>query len=197
MRTVLFSFPVVSLLLIAAVLPFASGVIPMVRFTSERIDVHVYPDEIVVQGYYFYKNPFPFPVVQGFTIPFPVDKDHPEPIEVHVERLLPTKEDMRIRRAFGNTGFETYFSAREEAEIRVTYRQKAGGMNATYILRTTQPWGKPLERGVYTLYPHGTMIESSNYPLELPGRSPGFQKTGFMPDKDWQFTWRREDEKRK
>jgi len=190
-KAVFFSFPVVSLLLIAAALPFASGMLPTVWFTSERIDVHVYPEEIVVEGYYFYKNPFPFPVIQGFTIPFPVDKDHPEPAYVLVERLLPVKENIRIRRAFGNTGFETYFSAREEVEIRVTYLQEAGGMNATYILKTTQPWVRPLEDGVYTLYPHGTSIESSNYPIELPGKTPGFRKASFMPDRDWQFAWRR------
>lgn len=192
-RSVLCSFPVISLLLIAAILPFASGVIPTVHFTSERIDVHVYPDEIVVEGHYFYKNPFPIPVVQGFTVPFPIDNGHPEPMDVHVERRTPVKENIRLRRFFGNTGFDASFSAYEEAEIRVTYRQKAGGMNATYILTTTHPWGRPLESGVYTLYPHGTMIVSSNYPLDLSGKAPGFHKTGFMPDKDWQFTWRRED----
>jgi hypothetical protein len=193
----LFSLPVISLLLITAILPFASGIIPTVRFTSERIDIHVYNDEIVVDGYYFYKNPFPFPVVQGFTIPFPIDKDHPEPIAVSVERLTPLKEDVSLKHRFGTTGFEASFSAHEEAEIRVNYRQKAAGMKATYILKTTQPWGRPLENGVYTLYPHRTVIVSSNYPLELPGKASGFHKTGFMPDKDWQFTWRREDEKRK
>ncbi|MEK6742605.1 MAG: hypothetical protein AABZ15_03295 [Nitrospirota bacterium] len=192
-RPVLFSFPAVSLLFIAAVLPFASGVLPTVQFTSERIDVHIYPDEIVVDGYYLYKNPFPFPVAQGFTIPFPIDKDHPEPVDVHVERRTPGKEDIRLRHLFGSTGFDVSFAAHEEAEIRVTYRQKAGGMSATYILKTTQPWGRPLERGVYTLYPHGAIIVSSNYPLDLPGKAPGFHKTGFMPDKDWQFTWRRKD----
>jgi hypothetical protein len=195
--TFLFSFPVISLLLIAVILPFASGVIPTVNFTSERIDVHVYCDEIVVEGYYFYKNPFPFPVIQGFSIPFPVDQDHPKPIEVKVERLTPIKEAISIRHIFGSTGFDVYFSGLEEVEVRVSYRQKAGGENATYILTTTQPWGKPLESGVYTLYPHGTVIVSSNYLLDLPGKAPGFHKTGFMPDKDWHFTWRREDGKRK
>jgi len=196
-KAMLYSFPVVSLLFIAAILPFASGVIPTVYFTSERIDVHVYPDEIVVDGYYYYKNPFPFPVMQGFTIPFPIDKEHPAPLEVQVERLMPIKEAIEIRRTFGNAGFEAYFSAHEEAGVRVSYRQKTGCANATYILTTTQPWGKPLESGVYTLYPHGTVIVSSNYPLDLPDKAPGFQKTGFMPDKDWQFTWRNEDEKKK
>lgn len=191
----LFSFPFILLLLIATVFPFVSGLIPIVRFTSERIDVHVYPQEIVVVGYYFYKNPFPFPVVQGFTIPFSVDPDHPEPIDVHVVQLLPERKEIGVRHTFAKTGFDVFFSAREATEIKVTYRQKAGGMNATYILKTTQPWGRPLENGVYSLYPHGTKIESSNYPLDLASSVPGFRKTGFMPGMDWQFTWRPKDEK--
>jgi hypothetical protein len=132
-------YPVVSLIFIAAILPFATGILPTVHFTSERIDVRVCPDEIFVDGYYFYKNPFPFPVVQGFSIPLPVDKDHPEPLEVHVERLTPEKEALGLRRLFGKTGFEVYFSAQEAAEIKVSYRQKVGGANATYILTTTRP----------------------------------------------------------
>lgn len=189
-------YPTAVLVLIAAILPFASGALPTVNFTSERIEVHVYPDEILVDGYYFYKNPFPFPVVQGFSIPFPVDKDHPEPFDVNVERLTPKKETIRIRHIFGSTGFDAYFPTNAEVEIRVSYRQKAGGANGTYILTTIRPWGRPLENGIYMLYPHGTIIVSSNYPFNIPGNTPGFRKTGFMPDKDWQFTWRRENEKR-
>lgn len=192
---VLFSYPVAFLLFISAILPFASGLIPTVRFTSERINVNVYPDEILVEGHYFYKNPFPFPVMQGFTVPFPVDKEHPAPFDVHVERLTPINKAINIRHTFGNTGFDAYFSAHENVEIRVTYRQKAGGANSTYILTTTKPWGRPLESGVYVLYPHDTVITSSNYPLDLPGKTAGFHKTGFMPDKDWHFAWRREDGK--
>ena len=186
--------PLVTLIVLAAAVPYAFGIIPTVHFESERIDVHVYPDEILVEGYYFYKNPFPFPVAQGFSIPFPIDNDHPQPTEVLVERGTPIQETVKLRRLFGKTGFEVYFAAHEETEIVVSYRQKAGVEKATYILTTTKPWGRPLESGVYTLYPHGTVIVSSNYPLDLASKTPNFCKTGFMPDKDWQFTWRREHE---
>lgn len=190
------SLPVFSMLLIAAILPFASGYLPTVRFASERIDVHVYPGEILVDGHYFYRNPFPFPVLQGFSIPFPIDRDHPQPIDLHVERLTPGAEPLRIRHLFGSVGFDAFFLGREEVEIRVSYRQKAGGENAAYILTTTRPWGRPLESGKYTLYPHGTIIESSNYPLDTAGKAPGFNKTGFMPDQDWHFTWRKQYERK-
>lgn len=176
---------------IIALLPFATGLLPTVRFTSEQIHVDVHPDEITVEGSYIYKNPFPLPVVQGFYIPFPVDHNHPEPYQVHVERVKPVRETLRLRHSFGKTRFETVFSAQEETEIRVSYRQKALASNATYILTTTSPWGRPLDSGVYTLSTHGTVILSSNYPFNLPDGRPGFQKSGFMPDKEWQFTWRK------
>ncbi len=186
------SLPFLSLLLAVAVLPFALGMVPIVRFTSERIDVHVYPEEIVMEGSYVYRNPFPFPVAQGFTIPCPVDEDHPEPLEVTVEG--PGGKAIPVRRVRGKTGFEAGFAARDDAEIRVSYRQKAAGGTGTYILTTTRPWGLPLERGVYVLHPHGTIILSSNYEPDLPGGDPGFERTGFLPEQDWHFTWRREHE---
>jgi hypothetical protein len=193
-RSFLFSYPFISLLLIAVILPYASGVIPTVNFTSERIEVHVYPDEIVVEGFYTYENPFPFPVIQGFTIPFPVDEAHPHPIEVNVERMTPTHEMFKLRRLLGKTSFEAYFSAHGQSEVHVFYRQKVKNSKATYILTTTKPWGKPLEKGVYLLYSHGTVIETSNYPLDLTGKTPGFCRTDFMPVQDWQFTWRNNEQ---
>jgi len=179
---------------IVALLPFATGLLPAVRFTSEQIHVVVYPNEIAVVGRYIYKNPFPFSVVQGFYIPFPVDHDHPEPYQVHVERVKPERKTLQLRRSFGKTRFDAAFSAEEEAEIRVSYRQQALANNATYILTTTSPWGRPLDFGVYTLSTYGTVILSSNYPFNLPHGRAGFQKSGFMPVKEWQFTWRKTDE---
>jgi len=184
----------ISLVCITALLPFATGLLPAVQFTSEQIQVAVYPDEVMVEGHYIYKNPFPFPLVQGFYVPFPVDHDHPEPYQIHVERVKPDRKTLKLRRNFGRTRFDAAFSAEEEAEIRVSYRQKALANNATYILTTTRPWGRPLNYGVYTLSTYGTAILSSNYPFNLPHGRTGFQKSGFMPEKEWQFTWRKTDE---
>ncbi len=187
-------YPVISLIFALAIFPFAAGIIPIVRFTSETIDVHLYPDEIHVEGHYFYKNPFPFPVMQGFSIPFPTDSEHPEPFAVEAERLTPEKEPLGLRHVFGKTCFAAYFSAGEAIEVRVSYRQKTKNENATYILTTARPWGKALEHGVYTLYKHGTIIVSSNYPFNLDNGVPGFHMINFMPEKDWQFAWRKTDE---
>jgi len=188
-------YPVISLIFALAILPFAAGILPLVHFTSEKIDAHLYSDEVRIDGHYFYRNPFPFPVMQGFSIPFPIDKDHPEPFAVQAERLTPARETLKLRRLFGKTGFEVYFSAHEEIEVTVSYRQKNGTGNATYILTTTRPWRKPLDYGVYTLSLHGTVIISSNYPFNLNNNMPGFHMSNFMPGKDWQFAWRKTDDK--
>ncbi len=188
-------YSVISLIFALAILPFAAGIIPLVHFTSEKIDVHVYSEEVRIDGHYFYRNPFPFPVMQGFSIPFPTDVDHPEPFAVQAERLSPAKETLMLRRIFGKTGFELYFSAHEEIEVTVTYRQKSRTGNATYILTTTRPWGKPLDHGVYTLSSHGAVIVTSNYPFNLDNNVLGFYMSNFMPEKDWQFAWRKTDDK--
>jgi len=80
-------FPVLSMLGLFLMLPFLSGIWPIVRFTRERIEVYVRPGSITVVGYYVYKNRFPFPVVQGLSVPFPIDENHPMPEELSAERL--------------------------------------------------------------------------------------------------------------
>ena len=57
-------------------LPFFTRHIPLVRLTEEKIRVTVHPRSITVDAFYYYRNPFPFPVRQGYVLPFPEDEDH-------------------------------------------------------------------------------------------------------------------------
>ncbi len=180
-----------SLSLCALTLPFLAGFYPVVRFTDEQIDVHVYQDHVMVDGHYVYKNPFPFPVVQGFSIPLPVDDEHPMPINISVEQQFPEQRPIPVQFIWGRHRFEMVFSAGEEVGVRVQYRQHAPVKNARYILTTTQPWGRPLMSGVYRVFASGVRITSSNYPL-LPSE-PGilsFNRNNFMPENDWHFSWK-------
>lgn len=179
-----------SLLLCALTLPFLTGFYPIVRFTDEQIDIRVYPDHVWVDGYYVYKNPFPFPVVQGFSIPLPVDSEHPMPIQVSVRQQFPKQKPVPVRFIMGKHRFDMAFSAKEEIGIQVQYRQHAPAKNARYILTTTQPWKRPLMTGVYRLFAKEVKIASSNYPLHPSG--PGvlsFHRKNFMPQHDWNFAW--------
>jgi hypothetical protein len=171
----------------------SAGMMPAVRFTRERIEVTVHPETIAVNGLYTYANPWPIPMSQGLSVPFPVDPSHPAPATVTVTEVDPRSgEDTRSIPAYW-VGVEPYFSIRIPARgtmyVRVRYTQWTTAESATYILTTTRPWGKPLEQGEYLLQPRGVDITRSNYPLTGADRL-SFVREQFMPDQDWRFTWR-------
>ena len=177
-----------------ALLPFLAGTVPLVRFDRERIDITLEPDEIVVSGHYVYRNPWPVPVTQGFTVPFPVDADHPMPTELTVAREDPSPVPLPVAFLMGRPAFELRFGPKEEIRVAVGFRQRAAKRNGCYLLTTTRPWRRPLESAVYTLRGEGVTPVWSNYALEH--TEPGvwsFERTRFMPPADWRFSWEARD----
>ena len=58
------------------------------------------------------------------------------------------------------------------------------------VITTTQGWHRPLDYGLYRLFPHGVRLISSNYPLQAEGRDRlVFQRTDFWPTEEWHFAW--------
>lgn len=171
--------------------PFLAGILPIVRFTEEQIDIRVYPDYVLMQGIYVYQNPFPFPVVQGLSVPFPVDDDHPTPVQLAARQLVPKRNNLETRYILGRHRFNLFFGAFEQIQILVEYRQQAPKKNAKYLLSTTTPWKHPLRKGMYRLFPQEVIITRSNYALE-PGDHDNFrfQRKHFMPQDDWYFSWK-------
>ena len=51
--------PWLAVIALLALLPFLSGLLPIVRFVRERIDIALYPEEVRVEGFYVYQNPWP------------------------------------------------------------------------------------------------------------------------------------------
>lgn len=185
-----FFFPGLSLLLCSLLLLFFIGFYPIVRFPQEQIDITVYPSQIWVKGTYCYRNPFPFPVTQGFFIPFPIDKTNLEPVFVSANRMTPTKESISLYRIIGKYHFELRFKSKEEVKVQVQYCQGTPKNSARYILKTTQLWKYPLQQGIYRLFPRGVEILSSNYDLRGDEQRMIFHRKNFMPEKDWSFSWR-------
>lgn len=172
----------------------AFGFIPMARFTRERIEVTVRPSSIEVDGLYVYENPWPVPVTQGLKYPILSDDLHPLPDSVLVTEADPgTGEDLWVIHTL-KLGRTPYYSVRIPAKgarhIRVRYSQEARDLRGAYLLTTTQPWRRPLERGEYLLKPRGVRITWSSYPLDGP-KSPSFDREAFMPVKEWEFSWER------
>ncbi len=183
-------WPIFSILLTILILPFLTGLYPMVRFTEEQITINVYPDHVIVKGLYVYKNPFPFPVVQGFSIPFSVDQDHPDPIHISVRTLSPEKKFIPIRYILGKHRFDLHFQSKEKVLVHVQYSQHTSVMNARYLLTTTKPWRRPLIKGTYRLFTENVKIIDSNYLLK-PDKTKifSFERKNFMPNYDWEFSW--------
>ncbi len=169
-----------------------AGIIPAVRFTRERIEVTVHPESIDVNGLYVYANPLPIPWLQGLRVPFPTDASHPAPATVEAREVDPaTGRDLgglAVRWFWGEPHFSIRVPAFGEKYVRVQFSQFSATRSATYLLTTTQPWGRPLEYGEYVLRPRGVRIAGSNYPLDGQGCF-CFARRHFMPDRDWRFTW--------
>jgi len=182
----------VTLLLLSclAVIPFWMGIFPTVRFTRERIEIRVFPEYITVSGTYMYENPFPFPVLQGLTIPFFIDADHPPPIHITATMQSPRKEALSIHYILGRHRFDLMFLPFEKKEVRLTYHQAAPRRSGRYLLSTTQPWKRPLVEGIYLLMPQDVDIIQSNYSLSpVTADGIGFKRNDFMPIVDWQWAW--------
>jgi len=171
-------------------LPFLTGLLPIVRFTQEQIDVQVGTDLVQVTGFYRYRNPVPLPITQGLSVPLPASDKESTPINVSVTQLYPTQKPIPLRFLLGRYRCNLVFAAGEEIVLRVTYEQYAPARQARYILTTTQPWRRPLHYGLYRLFPQKVAITESNYPLKaLSLGVVGFQRNDFMPPNDWQFAW--------
>ncbi|MBN1572648.1 MAG: hypothetical protein JW984_05555 [Deltaproteobacteria bacterium] len=180
-------FPIAVIILL---FPFLAGLCPIVRFTEEEIDIFVHQDHIEMRGAYIYSNPLPFPVMQGMSIPLPVDLDHPHPVLLSACEIYPESRDIPIRYILGKHRFDLKFKPRGEVRVLVRYCQHAPKRDARYILTTTGAWRHPLDRGMYRLFPGTVKIISSNYTLEGEASdSLFFSQTNFMPKSDWRFSW--------
>lgn len=172
-------------------LPFFTGHIPLVRFTDEEIRITVRPHSINVDAFYHYRNPFPFPVHQGYVLPFPEDADHFPPDGIEILQPGPEERPVPVLRFLGKHRFSIDFRGGGDVILHLHYKQATHRERGRYILTSTWPWGRPLEKAVYRLIPEGVQIVSSNYPL-IPDRSGAFHWTReqFMPLADWRFTWK-------
>ena len=168
------------------------GVVPSVHFTSELIRITVDDQNLHVDGIYRYRNPFPFPVVQGLSCPTP-SGDGLSPVEDVMVQRLPVHPDespvfLPVRRVGGTPYFEVSVPGRRTVSLRVRYAQRHSGARGRYLLTTTANWRRPLVHGRYELRLVSSHLVRSSYPLADDAHgSYHFHRTEFMPEKDWVF----------
>jgi hypothetical protein len=168
----------------------------IVRFDSEVIRVTVDPERITVNGLYRLYNPLPFPVTQWFFYPTPLGGGL-EPVDkLQVERLPGRPKAVPELLSPVKKGSREYYRVKVPGrgilEVRAMYSQRHNGAYGRYVLTTTESWGRPLRRAQFELELDSVDLIDSNY--ELSGSKNGaltFQRSGFMPDEDWVFTFKR------
>ncbi|MGC4117068.1 MAG: hypothetical protein QM765_21405 [Myxococcales bacterium] len=165
-----------------------SGLVPAARFARERIVVRVRPCEIEVDGLYVYENPLPVPWTQGLSVPFPADRRQPRPAAVRASLVSPGAERALPVLWASGPRFDVPLPASGEATVRVRFTQRAPDRHGTYLLTTTRPWGRPLDRGEYVVIPEGVRIAHQSL-----GEGLAAVRERFFPDADWTFEWTAEE----
>lgn len=181
----------VVIIVLMLVLVWLTGIYPLARFNREFIDIEIHPNRVLMNGLYVYRNPFPFPIVQGLSIPLPADARHPMPIALEVDLMSSAPRKIPVRYLWGRHRMDLRIPACGEGTIRVRYEQYAPDCDARYILTSTGAWKRPLRWGVYRLILKGVRLENSNYVVEPDGTGAlRFERMHFQPKTDWLFAWR-------
>ncbi len=188
----------IAALLTGAAVYFFSGYFTTVRFDRERIEVQANRGRIQVRGLYHYANTSRLPAVLTLEVPFPVDRDHPQP---EWFALYESGEDGRAGEEIvpvvrgKDVSFRLIFRPGEAKWIRLDYVQPSHVSRGRYLLTTTRPWRRPIGRADYVLrLPRDFNLRSSNYAVS-PAPASGawqaftFSKTDFFPEQDWEFAW--------
>lgn len=187
----------VAAILAAGAVYFFSGRFTTVRFDQERIEVELSKARIHVRAFYHYTNSSALPAVLTLQVPFPVDRNHPEPDGYS---LYESTADGRALASLapivrGGVYFRLLFRPRGSKWIRLDYQQRAETTDGRYLLTTTRAWRHPIAKADYVLrLAPGLELSSSNYVVQPeswagPGRAYGFSKTDFYPNQDWAFSW--------
>ena len=84
-------------------LPFLTGLLPIVRFTQEQIDVQVGTDLVQVTGFYRYRNPVPLPIPKACRFRFPPVTKSPHRSMSPSRNCIPRKNRFRSVFSWGDT----------------------------------------------------------------------------------------------
>jgi hypothetical protein len=161
-------------------------------FFREDITFHLDGNRLDVEGYYWFWNTSNTPIASDIFYPFPYRFGD----EIDSVRLYDLSRGQRVQYRFDGTNgisFSLSIAPRDTTVLQIGYRQKLVGDSAMYILRTTQGWGKQLDRAEYKLLvPDSLVIKGFSYPPVKTYRIQGekiyyWEMDNFMPALDMIF----------
>jgi hypothetical protein len=160
-----------------------------VSFFEEHIDFAFDTEYFIINGIYSFHNDTETDVNQQITFPF---ADKTATIDSIRIINLSTGRIIRFNRLENSVLFNFRISPRDTVDVNIFYRQKISTVNK-YIITSTQTWGKPLEKAVYTLTSDKKLkIKSFSYTPDSIGemndkRLYFWKKKQFMPKFDFEI----------
>ncbi|MFA6455730.1 MAG: hypothetical protein WCW40_02820 [Bacteroidota bacterium] len=169
-----------------------------IRFIQEDITMQIEGGMFSVEGYYWFYNASPVARDQVMYFPFGnrleiVADAHANVMNVATGAGIPLTSQMP-------DGFTFILSVpgNDTAVYRIAYRQHTSGDSVTYVLRSTQQWGRALESAQYKLRTDVRMLMKSfsiapdkEYTVGAE-RIYYWKRSNFMPDKDMTFHFRKQ-----
>lgn len=125
-----------------------------VEFFKEEISMTVTEGEFTISGAYYFRNNTEMDKPMPIVFPFYIDDSthYPHEISAFIINGDDTlKLDFQENRERGSIRIRVPMKPQETAVWHLEYSQKIDKPQATYILKSTQVWGKPLEEALYKI----------------------------------------------
>ena len=161
-----------------------------VSFFEEHIDFTLDAGYFVINGIYSFHNDAEKDISQQIVFPF---ADKTATIDSIRIVNLSTGGKIRFDRLENSVLFHFTLPSKDTVDVNIFYRQKISTLNK-YIITSTQSWGKPLEKAVYTLTTDRNLkIKSFSYTPDSTGMAANkrlyfWKKQHFMPKMDFEIT---------
>lgn len=127
------------------------------EFVRENIDFSINSQRFYINGIYHFANSTGHAIHRTILFPFATNTD-----SVVVKRVfnLTHMENIDFKEVENGIIFKLSLPSMDTVKVNIAYSQKTVKEN-TYILESTQTWGKPLQRADYSLtYDHTVQIDS-------------------------------------
>ena len=176
------------------------GVKSPVEFFKEEISMYIGAGEFSIHGLYYFRNNTdsdkPMPVV----FPFHIDDSTHFPHEIKAFKSAGRDLEtlyFKENRERGSISISIPMKPRETTNWGLYYTQKIDKPQATYILKSTRIWGKPLEEALYKIYiPKNFDVDYIWADVDSVTQHENqevlwIDKTEYMPFDDMTIKWKR------
>lgn len=179
-----------SVIIVIYLFVFATEAQTRISFFEEHIDFSLNNDYFTINGIFSFSNLNNKTETQQIIFPFANETNSIDSIRII---NLNTLSNLSFTKLKSSILFKIAVPANDTVDLNIFYREKKSSTNK-YIITSTQSWGKPLNKAVYSLstekkikikkfsYQPDTVKNINDKKLYL------WYKTEFMPQKDFEIT---------